>query len=59
MELIPKLELINHQLYFLNGEYWGILNIRERYDRHFFNRKYGIVEGQLDYLKNDLTPVRR
>ncbi|HQW68813.1 MAG TPA: CotH kinase family protein [Flavobacterium sp.] len=41
---------------FLNGEYWGILNIRERYDRHFFERKYGIVEGQLDYLKDDLTP---
>ena len=40
---------------FLNGEYWGILNIRERYDRHFFERKYGILEGELDYLKDDLT----
>jgi hypothetical protein len=40
---------------FLNGEYFGILNIRERYDRHFFERKYGILEGELDYLKDDLT----
>lgn len=40
---------------FLNGEYWGLLNIRERYDRHYFERKYGIVDGQLDYLKDDLT----
>ena len=42
---------------FLNGEYWGILNIRERYDRFFFEQKYNIAKGELDYLKNDLTPV--
>jgi hypothetical protein len=41
---------------FVNGEYFGILNIRERYDRHFFNQKYDINNGELDYLKNDLTP---
>lgn len=41
---------------FVNGEYWGILNIRERYDKHFFNQKYNINDGELDYLKNDLTP---
>jgi len=42
---------------FLNGEYWGILNMRERYDKQFFNQKYNIADGELDYLKNDLTPV--
>lgn len=41
---------------FVNGEYWGILNFRERYDRFFFQQKYNIAEGELDYLKNDLTP---
>ncbi|MGV9004886.1 CotH kinase family protein [Flavobacterium sp.] len=42
---------------FVNGEYWGILNIRERYDRYFFEQKYNIAKGELDYLKNDLTPA--
>jgi len=35
---------------FLNGEYWGIFNLRDRYDRFFFDLKYGIEEGQLDLL---------
>ncbi|MBP3193583.1 CotH kinase family protein [Natronogracilivirga saccharolytica] len=37
---------------FLNGEYWGIHNIRERYDKHFFERVYGVPEQHLDYLEN-------
>jgi hypothetical protein len=35
---------------FLNGEYWGIYNIRQRYDRHYFETHYDLVEGQLDLL---------
>ena len=27
---------------FLNGEYWGIHNIRERFDRHYFEQYYGV-----------------
>jgi hypothetical protein len=41
---------------FVNGEYWGILNLRERYDDKYFKRVYGIDEIDLDYLKDDLTP---
>ncbi|MFO7979171.1 MAG: CotH kinase family protein [Bacteroidales bacterium] len=37
---------------YLNGHYWGIHNIRERYDSHYFERKYQIPEGQLDLLEN-------
>lgn len=52
--LIRKTGLDN-QLYqpsviFLNGEYWGMLNIRERLDRHYFERKYGIVEADIEIL---------
>lgn len=36
---------------FLNGEYWGILNMRERFDRHYFERVFGIVDGDLDFLE--------
>jgi hypothetical protein len=40
----------------VNGEYWGILNIRERYDDKYFTSMYGIEEEELDFLKDDLTP---
>jgi hypothetical protein len=38
---------------FLNGEYWGIHNIRERYDENYFERKYGIPAGKLDFLESN------
>lgn len=35
---------------YLNGEYWGMANIRERYDKHYIKRYYGIDENELDFL---------
>jgi len=35
---------------FLNGEYWGIYNIRQRYDRFYFETHYGVGEDELDLL---------
>jgi hypothetical protein len=35
---------------FINGEYWGIHNIRERYDKHYIKRVYGVDEEDLDLL---------
>ncbi|TVR52193.1 MAG: hypothetical protein EA425_05365 [Puniceicoccaceae bacterium] len=35
---------------FLNGEYWGIHNLRERYDRHYLLRRYGVDPDDLDLL---------
>lgn len=40
---------------FVNGEYWGILNIRERYDKYYFKNVCGIGETELDLLEDDLT----
>ncbi len=37
-------------LVFLNGEYWGIQNIRERYDKHYLLRNYGAEEEKIDLL---------
>ncbi len=37
-------------LLFLNGEFWGIANIRERYDKHYLSIKYGISDSRIDYL---------
>ncbi|AWW00564.1 CotH kinase family protein [Arcticibacterium luteifluviistationis] len=36
---------------YLNGEFWGILNLRERFDRFYFENKYGIEEEDLDLIK--------
>ncbi len=35
---------------FLNGEFWGIFNIREFYNRHYFERVHDIDRDDLDYL---------
>lgn len=32
---------------FLNGEYWGIYNIRERYKEDYFRNHYGISENNI------------
>ncbi|TVR75840.1 MAG: T9SS C-terminal target domain-containing protein [Chitinophagaceae bacterium] len=38
---------------FINGEYWGIHNIRERYDKHYFERVYGVDPENIDFLENN------
>ncbi|TVR36589.1 MAG: hypothetical protein EA390_00565, partial [Balneolaceae bacterium] len=35
---------------FLNGEYWGIQNFRERYDQHYLERVYGADPDNVDIL---------
>lgn len=42
---------------YLNGVYWGIYNLRERYDYHYFDQYYGIAETDLDLLSHTHMPV--
>ncbi len=35
---------------FINGEYNGILNLREKYDDKYFEQKFNIASGELDLL---------
>ncbi len=37
---------------FLNGEYWGILNLRDKFDNNYFKRVYNIPDGELDITAN-------
>ena len=37
---------------FINGEFWGIYNLRERFDQHYFEQHFDIKEKQLDYISN-------
>jgi hypothetical protein len=36
---------------FVNGEYWGIHNLRDRYDDHYIESHYGVPRGQIDFLE--------
>ncbi|MDY0110498.1 MAG: CotH kinase family protein, partial [Candidatus Krumholzibacteria bacterium] len=40
-------------IHFVNGEYWGIANLRERYDRHYLVRYYGIPEDEIALLADN------
>jgi hypothetical protein len=35
---------------FLNGEYWGLHNIRERFDTKYLARVYGVDEADVDHI---------
>ncbi len=35
---------------FLNGEYWGIHNLRERTDEHYLSRHYGVDPDTVDLI---------
>lgn len=43
---------------FVNGEYWGIQNLRERYDKYYLQRVYGADPDSIDYLslKGNFVP---
>ncbi|MFP4179303.1 MAG: CotH kinase family protein [Spirochaetaceae bacterium] len=38
---------------YLNGEYWGIHHIRDRYDQHYFETRYGIPREEVVILENE------
>lgn len=40
---------------FINGEYWGIKNIRERLDKHYIERVYGVDSDNIDLLTLENT----
>jgi hypothetical protein len=38
---------------YIDGEYWGILNIRDHYSKFYFERVYGANPDNVDYVKRD------
>jgi len=48
---------INYQAYrpaimYLNGEYWGIYNLRERSDRRYIKQRFDLDEDEIDFIEN-------
>jgi len=46
-----ELQEFSPSVVFINGEYWGIYNIREKYDKYYFKYKYGIPENEINVLE--------
>ncbi len=38
---------------YINGQYWGIHNIREKYSEAYFEEHYGVTEENLNVVKNN------
>lgn len=38
---------------FVNGEYWGLLNLREYYDKHYLSRVHQVDKDRLDIMDLD------
>jgi len=38
---------------FINGEYWGIYLLQERYDEHYLKNHYGLSENQASILRQN------
>ena len=36
---------------YVDGEYWGVENIREHYSKYYLARKYGVDPDNIDFLK--------
>ena len=55
MQLMVKglnVEYLNYKaaVHFINGEFWGFINIRERYDHHYIKRVFDLEENEIDFL---------
>lgn len=52
-DMIVDTQAYRPSIVFINGEYWGIHNIRERYDKHYLERNYGVDRENVDLLVNE------
>jgi hypothetical protein len=42
---------------FINGEYWGIYNIREKISEHYIAYRHGVDPDNIDLLENNMSPI--
>lgn len=38
---------------FVNGEFWGIMNLRDRFDDHFIETHHGVDRDDIDFLEQN------
>jgi uncharacterized repeat protein (TIGR02543 family) len=42
---------------YLNGEYWGLHNLRESFDKHYLATRYGLDADNMDILMHEEDPL--
>ena len=42
---------------YLNGEYWGLYNIREKFDKRYFFENFGVDPDNIDHLEYGATAI--
>jgi hypothetical protein len=42
---------------FINGEYWGIYNIREKINEHYIANRHGVDPDNIDLLENNMRVI--
>ena len=42
---------------YINGIYWGVMNLREKIDRFYLNENYGMERDEIDLLEEDVIVI--
>lgn len=42
---------------YVNGEYWGLHNLRESFDKHYLATRFGLVADNCDILMHEEDPI--
>ncbi len=53
------LDLLAHQpiVVYVNGIYWGVMNLREKIDQYYLEGNYGMDKDSIDLLEEDLVTI--
>ena len=43
---------------FINGEYWGIYNIREKINEHYIANRHGVDPDNIDLMENNMKVIQ-
>lgn len=53
------LDVLGHQpiVVYVNGIYWGVMNLREKVDQYYLKGNYGMDKDSIDLLEEDLVVI--
>lgn len=46
-------QMSRHVVFYINGRYWGIYEVREKLDPDYFETRFGIDKSEIDLIKNN------
>lgn len=56
-EVSNSVQAYKPSVLYLNGEYWGIYNLREKLDKQYFSLHYSTAEADLDHLESNAAII--